>query len=109
MASAASSSSISCSKLADGFHVVFFQIGLGQLGGIVLSEDLDLHNVMVLPGSEFLAATITRNVQHETKTSLTNPVVPSRTDEQGVPRASKIRAGLPREWKTPLLSIRRRF
>jgi hypothetical protein len=50
-------------QLADGFHVVVIEIGFGNLGGVVSSEDLYLdHKALVLSGAEFLTAKITGDV-----------------------------------------------
>jgi hypothetical protein len=85
-------------KLADGFHVVLFEILLGQLGGVMPGEDLNLDDVMVLSRPQFLAAKITRNVQHEKKTSLTT-LHAGHNATDGAFLSLVIRGGLPHEWK----------
>jgi hypothetical protein len=38
-------------QFADCFHVILIEVGLSQLGGVVRSEDLDFHNVMIFAGA----------------------------------------------------------
>jgi hypothetical protein len=56
-------------NLADGFHVVFFEIVLGDLGRIVGGEHFDLYDKTLLALVKFLAAMIARKMQHGPKTS----------------------------------------
>src|SRR5262249_54446568 len=93
-------------ELADRLHVVFLEIVLGDLGGVVGSENLDLHHVMVLALAKLLAAVIAREVQHVSKTSSD---FPSPHRRQGTFLMPGICSRSPREELFAPLSIRRRF
>ena len=53
-------------ELADRFHVIVVEVGLGDLRGIVSGEHFHLHHeAAVVADGEFFTADITANMQHE--------------------------------------------